>query len=133
MGYHLTEHEGWNGDKHLKLQPEVAVLEAEIDRIVSAVYALMRDGIDRPRVLFRLRRYNGRSHQHTNKIEEITFYDFHIHTATERYQDAGYAEEHFAEVTDRYVDFEWGHSWTWAVTRKPGDVISILEGAKHNL
>ena len=55
-------------------------------------------------VLFRLRRYNGRSHQHTNKIEEITFYDFHIHTATERYQDAGYAEEHFAEVTDRYVD-----------------------------
>lgn len=55
-------------------------------------------------VLFRLRRYNGRSHQHTNQIEEITFYDFHIHAATERYQDAGYAEEHFAEVTDRYVD-----------------------------
>lgn len=55
-------------------------------------------------VLFRLRRYNGRSHEHTNQLEGVTFYDFHIHTATERYQDAGYAEEHFAEVTDRYVD-----------------------------
>ena len=55
-------------------------------------------------VLFRLRRYNGRSHEHTNRIEEVTFYDFHIHTATERYQEAGYAEEHYAETTDRYVD-----------------------------
>lgn len=55
-------------------------------------------------VLFRLRRYNGRSHEHTNQLEGIRFYNFHIHTATERYQDAGYAEEHFAEVTDRYVD-----------------------------
>jgi hypothetical protein len=55
-------------------------------------------------VLFRLRRYNGRSHEHTNCIEGGTFYDFHIHTATERYQDAGYAEEHYAETTNRYVD-----------------------------
>lgn len=54
--------------------------------------------------LFRLRRYNGRSHEHTNRIEGITFYDFHIHTATERYQEAGYAEEHYAETTNRYVD-----------------------------
>jgi hypothetical protein len=55
-------------------------------------------------VLFRLRRYNGRSHEHTNRIERITFYDFHIHTATERYQEAGYAEEHYAETTNRYAD-----------------------------
>ncbi len=55
-------------------------------------------------VLFRLRRYNGRSHEHTNRIEGITFYDFHIHTATERYQEAGYAEEHYAETTNRYAD-----------------------------
>jgi hypothetical protein len=55
-------------------------------------------------VLFRLRRYNGRSHQHTNRIEGNTFYDFHIHTATERYQAAGYEEDHYAETTDRFAD-----------------------------
>lgn len=40
--------------------------------------------------LIRLRRYNGKSHQHTNKIERETFYDFHIHQTTERYQAAGF-------------------------------------------
>jgi len=55
-------------------------------------------------VLFRLRRYNGRSHQHTNRIEGNTFYDFHIHTATERYQAMGYDEDHYAEPTDRFAD-----------------------------
>ncbi|MBS1813706.1 MAG: hypothetical protein JSS87_02405 [Acidobacteria bacterium] len=30
----------------------------------------------------RLRRYNGKSHEHTNKLERQTFYDFHIHLAT---------------------------------------------------
>ena len=29
--------------------------------------------------LFRLQRYNGKSHEHTNPIEGQTFYDFHIH------------------------------------------------------
>ena len=33
--------------------------------------------------VFRLRRYNGRSHEHTNPLEGETFYDFHIHMATE--------------------------------------------------
>ena len=37
--------------------------------------------------LFRLKRYNGKSHEHTNQIEGVTFYDYHIHLATERYQD----------------------------------------------
>jgi hypothetical protein len=55
--------------------------------------------------LFRLRRYNGRSHQHTNQIEGDTFYSFHVHTATERYQDSGMREDAFAEPTDRYGDF----------------------------
>jgi hypothetical protein len=54
--------------------------------------------------LLRLRRYNGRSHEHTNQIEGNTFYDFHIHTATERYQTAGYEEDHYAERTDRFAD-----------------------------
>lgn len=54
----------------------------------------------------RLRRYNGRSHEHTNPIEGETFYDFHIHMVTERYQDLGMREDTFAERTDRYADLE---------------------------
>jgi hypothetical protein len=55
--------------------------------------------------VFRLRRYNGRSHEHTNEIEQDTFYDFHIHMATERYQLLDYGDEEvYAEVTNRYVD-----------------------------
>jgi hypothetical protein len=52
----------------------------------------------------RLRRYNGKSHQHTNTIEDKTFYDFHIHTASERYQRVGVREDWFAEPTSRYAD-----------------------------
>jgi hypothetical protein len=55
--------------------------------------------------VFRLRRYNGKSHEHTNHIEEVTFYDFHIHMATERYQALGTREDAYAEPTDRYGDF----------------------------
>lgn len=53
---------------------------------------------------FRLRRYNGRSHEHTNHLEEQKFYDFHIHYATERYQMAGHREDAYAAPTDRYQD-----------------------------
>ena len=55
--------------------------------------------------LFRLRRYNGKSHEHTNKIENETFYDYHIHMATERYQlfRRGH-EDAYAKVTDRYSE-----------------------------
>jgi len=55
---------------------------------------------------FRLRRYNGKSHEHTNKLEQERFYDFHIHTATERYQEEGQREDGYAEPTDRYHDLE---------------------------
>ena len=54
--------------------------------------------------IFRLRRCNGKSHEHTNHIEAVTFYDFHIHFATERYQERGPREDAFAEPTDRYSD-----------------------------
>ncbi|MGH9838325.1 MAG: DUF6978 family protein [Blastocatellia bacterium] len=54
--------------------------------------------------LFRLRRYNGKSHEHTNKLEGDRFYDFHIHYATERYQASGLREDAFAQVTSRYAD-----------------------------
>jgi hypothetical protein len=56
-------------------------------------------------LVFRLRRYNGKSHEHTNTLEQLRFYDFHIHMATERYQDAGLREDWYAEPTDRYNDF----------------------------
>lgn len=48
-------------------------------------------GVDIPlsNRLFRLRRYNGKSHEHTNQIEGDSFYDFHIPMATERYQLRG--------------------------------------------
>jgi len=55
--------------------------------------------------LFRLRRYNGKSHEHTNHLEGDTFYDFHIHMATERYQELGTREDAFAEATGRFDDF----------------------------
>ena len=57
--------------------------------------------------VFRLRRHNGKSHEHTNSLEGDRFFDFHIHYATERYQDIGHREpreDAYALVTDRYVD-----------------------------
>jgi len=55
--------------------------------------------------VFRLRRYNSRTHQHSNRLEESDeFYSFHIHQATERYQEAGCNEEAYAEPTDRFAD-----------------------------
>ena len=62
--------------------------------------------VPRTNRLFRLRRYNGKSHEHKNSVEKETFYDFHIHTATERYQVLeNKKEDKYAEVTDRYSDF----------------------------
>jgi len=56
--------------------------------------------------LFRLRRYNGRSHEHTNRIEGARFFEFHVHTATERYQDLGMKEDSYAEATSRFSDLD---------------------------
>ena len=61
--------------------------------------------LPRSNKIFRLRRYNGKSHEHTNHIENETFFDYHIHFATERYQNAGAREDAYAEPTDRYNDF----------------------------
>jgi hypothetical protein len=56
--------------------------------------------------LFRLKRYDGKSHEHTNPIESQRFYDFHIHTATERYQNYGTGEEDkYAEPTNRFTNY----------------------------
>ena len=56
--------------------------------------------------VFRLRRYNGKSHEHTNPIESQTFYDFHIHYSTERYQLTGNREDTFPTPTDRYSSLD---------------------------
>lgn len=68
----------------------------------SVILAYM---LPKTNVLFRLRRYNGKSHEHTNKLEGLRFYDFHVHIATERYQETGLREDAFAEVSPRYQDF----------------------------
>lgn len=56
--------------------------------------------------LFRLRRYNGNSHEHTNIIERDSFTTFHIHIATARYQELGRKEDTYAEPTDRYGELD---------------------------
>lgn len=61
--------------------------------------------IQKSNQLFRLRRYNGKSHEHTNHLERNTFYGFHIHFATERYQQASWREDAYAELTERYGNF----------------------------
>ena len=54
---------------------------------------------------FKLRRYNGKSHQHSNKLEkESPFYNFHIHQTTGKYQKSSYNVDHYAVPTDRYTD-----------------------------
>lgn len=69
----------------------------------SVILAVQRPQSNR---FFRLRRYNGLSHEHTNRIEGETFYDYHIHHATERYQEMGMHEDSFATPTDRYTNYE---------------------------
>ena len=68
----------------------------------SAILAFQQKGINKD---FKLRRYNG-LHEHTNKLENIKFFDFHIHYATQRYQEASRREESYAEITDRYFDIK---------------------------
>jgi hypothetical protein len=70
----------------------------------SAILGYQLPGVN---TIFHLRRYNGKSHYHTNPLDEnIGFRAFHIHTATERYQKIGAKVEHFAEITTRYADLE---------------------------
>lgn len=69
----------------------------------SIILAVCPRGTNQP---FRLRRYNGRSHEHKNQIEGDMFYDFHVHTATERYQDLGMKEDSYAKASDQFSDFD---------------------------
>ena len=56
--------------------------------------------------LFRLRRYNGKTNPHRNRIERNEVSGFHIHEATERYQERGQKEDAYAVETNRYIDVE---------------------------
>jgi hypothetical protein len=77
---------------------------------------------------FLLRRYNGKSHRHSNVLEKgKPFFDFHIHMATERYQRADRSEVCFAEVTDRYSD------WTAALDCLIEDCNIVMPDGVPNL
>lgn len=68
----------------------------------SAIFGVFPLGSN---TLFRLRRYDGKQHIHSNPIEKQKFHDFHIHMATERYQDYGTKDEDkYAVPTDRFSD-----------------------------
>lgn len=54
--------------------------------------------------IFRLRRHNGSSHDHPNRLEGTVVTGFHVHLATERYQAAGFKEDGYAEPTNSYSD-----------------------------
>ena len=69
----------------------------------SLILAVFPMGSNQP---FHLLRYNGKTHAHANRIEDESFYEFHIHRATERYQDRGMEEEAYAEATDRFNNFD---------------------------
>lgn len=79
---------------------EIRLRQSEIDPLdFSAILACLPPGGGR----FLLRRYNGNSHEHTNKIERQRIApDFHVHEATERYQQLGFSAEGYATVTDRF-------------------------------
>lgn len=54
-----------------------------------------------------LKRYNGSSHSHMNRLEKVRLgYTCHIHIATEKYIKSNRKAEGFAEATNRYNSIE---------------------------
>lgn len=109
--------------KRLVLKPKRGHTESELDLVgeLGSQFRIMRRQSQLNPLVFsvilaycfpgsnqvmRLRRYNGKSHEHKNRLEGDRFYGFHIHTATERYQRTGSDEEAYAERTDRYGSLE---------------------------
>ena len=92
--------EGTNGS-HFRIILRQALLDP-LDFSVILAYLVPQSNR-----MIRLRRYNGKSHEHRNKLEDETFYDFHIHISTERYQEQeGEREDGFAMPTSRYADLQ---------------------------
>ncbi len=81
----------------------ITLRQSSIDPLnFSVILGVTVPGTNR---IFRLRRYNSKTHSHSNRLERSEmFYSFHIHQATERYQEAGCDEETYAEPTDRFAD-----------------------------
>jgi len=119
-----------NVPERIKLKPKRGHKEAELDVTGadgSSFRLILRQSMLNPldfsvilayqfpqtNVFLRLRRYNGKSHEHTNKLEGDRFYDFHIHKATRRYQESGLREDAFAEPTERYADFDSALQCLW--------------------
>jgi len=102
----MKDKRGHKGSEHLIPRPDGStfIIKVRIGNENSLDFsAILGYSPPKSTKLFLLRRYNGKSHEHKNKLESTNaFYDFHIHTATERYQREGTKEEFFAEITDRY-------------------------------
>ena len=99
-----------NNQKDLKIQAvdgskfEIKLRQSKVNSFDFSIVLLYDEGTTNS--LFTLRRYNGTSHRHQNKIEKnIIHYKFHIHTATERYQLLGGKEEGYAEESTLFSDF----------------------------
>jgi len=93
-------------DVHGKDGGEYRIIASQSTSNPLAFSVILTYKVPRSNRLFRLRRYNGKSHEHSNRIEQQTFYDYHIHLATERYQQLGMREDSYAEATDRFADLE---------------------------
>jgi hypothetical protein len=97
---------------HRETQKSIATAQGSSFRLIVRQSAL--DPLDFSVILgyelpettrvFRLRRHNGNSHDHPNRIERTVARGFHVHLATERYQLAGYEEDGYAETTNSYSD-----------------------------
>lgn len=93
----------------------------------SAILAWRPAGTTR---LVRLRRYNGRSHRHTNRLEGDSLNGYHIHQVTERYQQSGFREDAFAEPTERYTTLREAIACLMAdcnLRPAPDDQLSLLD------
>ena len=128
----MRDKRGHKGSEHIIPRPDSSsfVIKVRLSDENSLDFsAILGYSPPKSTKLFLLRRYNGKSHEHKNKLErENVFYDFHIHTATERYQREGTKEEYFAEITDRYATIHEALNCLIADCN-----VALPLGSQHNL
>ena len=98
---HDEQHVDFRGEAGTEFR--LILRQSRVNRLDFSIVLAVR--VEQSTRVFRLRRYNGKSHEHTNQIENEKFYDFHIHFATERYQELGAREDAYARPTGRYGTF----------------------------
>lgn len=81
------------------------IITVKANIIESTDFSIILMYLDGDGTRYVLRRYNG-IHPHTNKIERIKIYGFHIHTGTERYQREYDKIDGFAEITTLYNNWK---------------------------